>query len=113
LKQILKRSKIKFFSLETFVKAIGEKYWLKGIESKNNSFFDVRFIFNQEDCIFLEVTFHPPSVERSLKIFFSWLSTRACISVEDEEGDHQVGVIIDSRAIFNTICTRSPLNHSL
>jgi len=87
LKTNKKEIEYQISSLETFVKNTNEEFWLTGIESKENPYFDVRLFLNYENYIFLEITFHPFSIEQSLKIFLSWLRSKTDIFIEDEDGE--------------------------
>jgi hypothetical protein len=74
-------------SLNTFVDSKNEEFWLKGIESSNNPYFDVRLFLQHANYILLEISFHPPSIELSLKQFLDWLRGETSISIQDEDGE--------------------------
>ena len=77
--------KEQIISLDTYVRhpmQIGAylikegEYWLKGIESKPPPAdwpYSVRIFLDQEDYIFIEISAHPPSIERTLTQFLNWI----------------------------------------
>ena len=79
--------KEQILSLNTFVSCEHEEFWLKGIESTNNPYYDVRLFLGYEDCVLLEITFHPLSIEQSVEQFLGWLRRQTSISVKDEDGE--------------------------
>jgi hypothetical protein len=74
-------------SLNTFINTDNNIFGLRGIESSDNPYFDVRIIMQYADYILLEINFHPPSIEQSLKQFLNWLRTQTSISIKDEDGE--------------------------
>ena len=77
-------------NLNTFVKKNNNEIWLKGLESIENPYYDVRLFIDYKNSIFLEISFRPPTIKLSLKLFFNWLRTETSIIIEDEDGDESV-----------------------
>jgi hypothetical protein len=73
--------------LKTFVKETNDELWLKGIENINDPYYDVRFFFNNENFILMEIEFHPHSIEQSIDFFLNWIRKQTSISIEDEDGE--------------------------
>ena len=64
-----------------------DQIWLKGIEPSDNEYYDVRFLFIEDNLILFEIMFYPESIKKSVKDFFSWLRDVTDISIEDEDGE--------------------------
>lgn len=91
--------KEQIISLDTYVRhpmQIGAylmkegEYWLKGIESKPPPAdwpYSVRIFLDQEDYIFIEISAHPPSIERTLTQFLNWIKKQTPIVFQDEDGE--------------------------
>ena len=87
------------FLLDTYVRhpiQIGNylikegEYWLKGIESKPPPAdwpYSVRIFLDKEDYIFIEISAHPPSIERTLTQFLNWIRKQTPIFFQDEDGE--------------------------
>lgn len=66
------------------------EYWLKGIESKPppaDWSYNVRIFLDREDYIFIEITAHPLSIERTLTQFLNWIRKQTSIVFQDEDGE--------------------------
>jgi hypothetical protein len=74
-------------SLNTFISTDNDAFWLRGVESSDNPYFDVRIFLQYVDYILLEISFHPPSIEQSLKQFLNWMRMHTSISIKDEDGE--------------------------
>ncbi|WP_454962206.1 hypothetical protein [Capnocytophaga leadbetteri] len=71
----------------TYLMKEGE-YWLKGTESKpppTDWPYSVRIFLDKEDYIFIEISAHPPSIERTLTQFLNWIRKQTPIVFQDED----------------------------
>jgi hypothetical protein len=80
----------RIMTLPTFAGRRGDEFWLKGTEPRDESKswpYDVRLIFTGHARPLLEISVHPPSIERDLASLFAWFRTTAPVSVVDEDGE--------------------------
>lgn len=74
--------------LETFCECRDDiQFRLVGTEPRHPGSWshDVR-LFLERECIVMEITAHPPSIEADLSTLFAWLRARTDISVVDDDG---------------------------
>jgi hypothetical protein len=74
-------------SLPTFVRRTGDEIWLAGTDSRAPDAwsYDVR-VFLEQDRVLVEISAHPPSIDRDLRALLAWLRERTTIAVVDEDG---------------------------
>ena len=77
----------KILMLDTFVRKSDNKIWFKGLESEDNPYYDVRLFLDSKNSVFLEISWHPPSINISLKLIFDWLRQETSIVIEDDDGE--------------------------
>ena len=77
--------------LGTFAKRIDEQVWLRGAEadeSMQESYaYDVRVFLFEKRTPMVEISAHPPSIERDLHGWLEWLRQRTSVRIVDEDGD--------------------------
>lgn len=75
-------------ALPTFARVENGEYWLRGTEpdTPGRWAFDVR-LWLREDCVELDISARPHSVEADLKQLFAWLRSQTSIAVVDDDGE--------------------------
>lgn len=74
-------------SLNTYTRQLDNEFWLKGINDNIDIDYDVRIFLDRNDYIMLEISYHPLSIEKSLKSFLNWIRMQTNIIVQDDDGD--------------------------
>jgi hypothetical protein len=70
--------------LPTFVRRTGDELWLKGPIAGWP--YDVRLFVGQQPRVLLEISAHPPEIERDLAALLRWLGGETTVAVVDEDG---------------------------
>jgi hypothetical protein len=76
--------------LETYAGHTASEWRMKGTENREGASdwdYDVRLIPKPPDQILLEISAHPPSIERALKELLQWIRRRTSIAVVDEDNE--------------------------
>lgn len=77
-------------ALPTHVRSDAAELWLLGLEARDSTErwqFDARVFLKPESSVSLELSAHPPSLERDLKLLFAWLRSRTALSIVDDDGE--------------------------
>lgn len=78
----------KINGLNTYIKSDDDSFWLCEIRKEELGPKDWAFairIFLEEECIFLEISTHPPKVSKDLKDLLYYLRKQTTIRVRDED----------------------------
>ena len=82
--------KEQIISLDTYVRhpmQIGAYLIKEGKPPPADWLYSVRIFLDREDYIFIEISAHPPSIERTLTQFLNWIRKQTPIVFQDEDGE--------------------------
>lgn len=77
-------------ALATVVPGPEHEYWLLGLERRDAADrmgFDVRILTADGVPTTLEISAHPPSIERDLTALFDWIRSGTELAIVDEDGE--------------------------
>jgi hypothetical protein len=72
--------------LPTFTRRVDDELWLKCPGSASAWAYDVRVIVARPR-VMLEISAHPPAIERDLAALLGWLRRETAVTVADEDGE--------------------------
>lgn len=72
--------------LPTFTRRIDDEYWLKCPTTASGWAYDVRVIV-QRPRVVLEISAHPPAIERDLAALLNGLRRETAVTVVDDDGE--------------------------
>ena len=78
--------KKKMTDMASFARLNGDDYEFIGSEAGGDLEYDAR-LFLEETSIFIEISTHPPSIEKDLSSLFQWIGNQTEIYIRDEDGE--------------------------
>ena len=78
--------KKKITNTASFSRLNGDAYEFIGSEAGGDLEYDAR-LFLEETSIFIDISTHPPSIEKDLSNLFQWIRNQTKIHIRDEDGE--------------------------